>query len=479
MANPQTLPEALNAPTTHSLPVFRQVGTVLSQGLVNVTWSPLCRTARASILSYLSKVETGHLTIVASDETWSFGGSCSAFPDLKATLVVKSESFWIRVAVFTDIGLAEAFIFDDVDCDNLSALLKSRPPQILIINRGQLGQITSLARPLASLLRSLTVFNFTGAITNSRANISSHYDIGNIMFSAYLSKDMNYSSAIFRNFSEDLQGNVSERETLEEAQLRKMKVILRKANIQKGDKVLEIGTGWGSLAILVAQTVECTVVTITLSTEQTLLAQQRVSEAGLSERISIHNMDFRECLDRAEWKGAFDKFISIEMMEHVGKDYMREYWNVVNWAINGKTGVGVVQCITLPEARSPSYDTGIDFIQKWSMCFLTFVFIFDENVEATDGRLIVDSVHNIGPHYARTLREWRKNFVKNWDDIISVALTAKYQLREQELKEFQRKWLYYFDYCEAGFATRTLGDHCITFTREGNVAFGCGYEIWD
>ncbi|KIJ35044.1 hypothetical protein M422DRAFT_181217, partial [Sphaerobolus stellatus SS14] len=123
------------------------------------------------------------------------------------------------------------------------------------------------------------------------------------------------------------------------------------ANIQKGDKVLEIRTGWGSLAILAAQKAECTVVTITLSTEQTLLAQQRVSEAGLSERISIHNMDFREYLGRPEWKGAFDKFISIEMMEYVGKNYMREYWNVVNWAINGKTGVGVVQCIALPEAR--------------------------------------------------------------------------------------------------------------------------------
>jgi cyclopropane-fatty-acyl-phospholipid synthase len=112
-----------------------------------------------------------------------------------------------------------------------------------------------------------------------------------------------------------------------------------------------LGTGWASLAILAAQTAECTVVTITLSENQTVLARQKIAEAGLSDRITVHTMDFRECLDRPEWKGSFDKFISVEMMEHVGKDYMKDYWHVVDWALKEGTGVGVIQCITMPEAR--------------------------------------------------------------------------------------------------------------------------------
>jgi cyclopropane-fatty-acyl-phospholipid synthase len=143
------------------------------------------------------------------------------------------------------------------------------------------------------------------------------------------------------------------------------------------------GTGWGCLAILAAKTFNCTVETVTLSSNQAALARKRIAEAGLSDRITVYCMDFRECKLKPEWAGSFDKFISIEMIEHVGKDFFIEYWAVADWALKPDTGVGVVQGISIPEARttaifafliSPSitfvsgvtsYDASVDFAQKW------------------------------------------------------------------------------------------------------------------
>jgi len=338
---------------------------------------------------------------------------------------------------------------------------------------------------LASVLsrgRSLTGSKFIGSLGNSRANISAHYDLGNTMFSAFLSEDMNYSSAIFKNYNEDQDSTVAERESLEDAQIRKVRLILKKANILPGQRVLEIGTGWGCLAILAAKTFNCTVDTVTLSSNQAALARERIEEAKLSDRITVHCMDFRECKLKPEWAGSFDKFISIEMIEHVGKDFFNEYWAVADWALNPDTGVGVVQGITIPEARVAAYDVSIDFAQKWIFpggYLPSFSFWVQSLNEGSAGRLVVDSVLNIGPHYARTLREWKHRFLANWESIVAKALVEQYQLDAKALDIFQRKWIYYFDYCEAAFKTRTLGDHIVTFTREGHVAFGCDVDVHD
>ncbi|KAJ7138186.1 CFS1-like protein [Mycena epipterygia] len=382
----------------------------------------------------------------------------------------------MRVALFTDLGLAEAFMYGDVDCEDVSSLI-----QILIANRRELaaGTDTLLASVLAKG-RTLTSNKFIGSLANSRANISAHYDLGNTMFSAYLSEDMNYSSAIFKDFNEDLDPTVSVRESLEDAQIRKVKLILKKARILPGQRVLEIGTGWGCLAIFAAKTFDCTVETVTLSSNQADLARQRIADAGLADRITVHCMDFRECRRMPEWAGSFDKFISIEMIEHVGKDFFTEYWAVADWALKRDTGVGVVQGISIPEARVPAYDASVDFAQKWVFFpggyLPSFSFLVQTLNKGSGGRLIIDSVLNIGPHYARTLREWKRRFCTNWEGIVKKALVAEYGLDEEGLEIFRRKWIC-ADYCEAAFKTRTLGDHILTFTREGNVAFGCDVEV--
>ncbi|KAJ7058925.1 CFS1-like protein [Mycena amicta] len=382
----------------------------------------------------------------------------------------------MRVALFTDLGLAEAFMFGDVDCEDISSLI-----QILVANRPALMTATNTL--LASMLskgRALTSNKFIGSLANSRANISAHYDLGNTMFSSFLSADMNYSCAIFKDFNEDLDSSVSVRESLEDAQLRKVRLILKKANILPGQRVLEIGTGWGCLSILAAKSFDCTIDTVTLSSNQADLARERIAEAGFTDRITVHCMDFRECRSKPEWAGAFDKFISIEMIEHVGKDFFEEYWAVADWALKPETGVGVVQGITMPEARVASYDASVDFAQKWVIFpggyLPSFSYWIATLNSGSNGRFVVDSVHNIGPHYARTLREWKRRFIANWDGVVKKALVAQYQLDDKGLEIFRRKWICH-DYCEAGFKTRVLGDHIVTFTREGNMGFCCDLDI--
>ncbi|KAJ7627815.1 CFS1-like protein [Mycena polygramma] len=388
----------------------------------------------------------------------------------------------MRVALFTDLGLAEAFMYGDVDCEDTSTLI-----QILIANRRELtaGTDTMLASVLAKG-RALTSSKFIGSLANSRANISAHYDLGNTLFSAFLSEDMNYSSAIFQDLNEDLNPAVSICESLEDAQIRKVKLVLKKAKILPGQRVLEIGTGWGCLSILAAKTFNCTVETVTLSSNQAAMARKRIEDAKLSDRITVHCMDFRECKLKPEWAGSFDKFISVEMIEHVGNKFFTEYWAVADWALKSDTGVGVVQGISIPEARVGSYNANVDFVQKWVIFpggyLPSFSFIVQTLNEGSAGRLVVDSVLNIGPHYARTLREWKRRFLANWEGIVAKALIEQYNLDAKGLDIFKRKWIcannvHSSDYCEAAFKTRTLGDHLVTFTREGNIAFGCDVEF--
>ena len=193
---------------------------------------------------------------------------------------------------------------------------------------------------------------------------------------------MTYSCAIFEDLDGDLKNSTHDRgswsggealerigadrvfpaspSTLHQAQLRKLRHIISKADIRPGHRVLEIGSGWGSLAIEAVRLTGCTVDTITLSVHQQALAQQRIQEAGFDDKIKVHLMDYRQMPD--EWAGAFDRFVSIEMLEEVGKEFLNEYWKVVDWALKRKGGVGVVQVITIPEARESA----------WAACALVF-----------------------------------------------------------------------------------------------------------
>ncbi|KAK7038374.1 CFS1-like protein [Favolaschia claudopus] len=509
MPTPHSSTQLLKTPTTHSpYSLFRILDSFWScfaEVLTSAGSRVLNPIAESTVLNALTSITTGKITLITNPSspestTHRFGDPSAA--DLEVTIRVNSAAFYTRIALFTDLGLAEAFMFGDIDCDDISTLI-----QILILNRPTLThQTSSLLASALSHGRHLTSTKFLGTLTNSRANISAHYDLGNTMFKAFLSQDMNYSSAIFKDYNEDLNPIPikTTRESLEDAQLRKVRLVLKKANIQPGQCVFEIGTGWASLAILAAKTFDCTIHTLTLSSNQAALARTLIEHAELSDKITVHCMDFRSFpVAFPALAGTFDRFISVEMIEHVGKDFLNEYWRVADWALKEGTGRGVVQGITLPESRVASYNAGVDFIQKWVrlygiLCTPPLIDLFqssDRRVifpggylpsltllvgslnSGSQSRLIVDSVLNIGPHYARTLREWKRNFLENWEGVIAKALVEEYNLDAEELEVFRRKWIYYFDYCEAGFKTRTLGDHIITFTREGNIEFGCDIEV--
>ncbi|KAF7296434.1 CFS1-like protein [Mycena chlorophos] len=476
--------QLLSTSTTHSrYSLFRVLDgawAAFTESLTGAGMRTLYPLAKSSILTLLGRISSGRLTVYTSPtEPPLHFGACDAPEALRATLTVRSDAFWMRVALFTDLGLSEAFMFGDVDCDDVSALI-----QILIANRRVLTGADADGY-LASILargRALTNNRFIGSLANSKANISAHYDLGNTMcasslfhlppsrvispahlsrpasamrfacerwtsgpdslaacrqFSSFLSSDMNYSSAVFLDFNQDLDKRIApeDRETLYDAQMRKLRLILGKANIQPGQRLLEIAA----------------------------LARERICAAGLASQITVHVMDFRQARDKPEWKGAFDRFVSVEMVEHVGKAFFEEYW----------------AGITIPEGRVKGYEDSVDFIQKWIFpggYLPNVTMMINTLTQGTEGRLLIDSVLNIGPHYARTLREWKARFLASWDGTVKKALREAYSLDEQGLEIFKRKWIYYFDYCEAGFKTRTLGDHILTFTREGNVEFGCDVD---
>ncbi|KAI9058495.1 cyclopropane-fatty-acyl-phospholipid synthase [Trametes sanguinea] len=501
--------------------------------------SPLYVTAEKAATSLLKSISNGSLIIHTPSRTYCFGEQTGHTPrGPVAELTVRDAVFWVRLCAMGDLGFAESYMYGEIDCEDLVKVFL-----VFLKNREQLSTIdSSLFSRLVSRMPQLGLTaHIVNTVANARKNISAHYDISNDMFMGFLSKDMTYSCAIFPDLDGDLrpsssqssprphtpaltgastpstlagsedgqpkefafdalrlfpspdlacrpvQGHVERRRSddpLEAAQYRKLHHIIQKADIRPGHRVLEIGSGWGALAILVTSTIpDTTVDTLTLSTQQAALARARADAAGVGDRVRVHLMDYRNM--PAEWEGAFDRMVSVEMVEAVGKEYLETYWAKIDWALNQDHGVGVVQGITIPEARFEQYTREVDFIRKWVLFpggFLpTLTFLVETLTRGSRGRLVVDAVSNIGPHYARTLREWRRRFEARFEDTIVPALRAEYpgvmglddEKARAEIEVFRRKWIYYYCYCEVGFTTRRLGDHIITFTREGNVEYGC------
>ena len=215
--------------------------------------------------------------------------------------------------------------------------------KIFILNRKHMstGTLTSsINTSVSALLRK------TNTLANARLHIAAHYDISNSMFAAFLSTDMTYSCAIFRPLSDPLYST----ESLEEAQDRKLARFITNAHIKSGDRVLEIGTGWGSFAMKAVRETGCQVVSLTLSREQQILAEERIREAGLEDQIEVRLCDYRNM--HVPEEGPFDKIVSIEMLEAVGKEFWEVYFACVDKLLKRDGGIAVFQCITIPEAVS-------------------------------------------------------------------------------------------------------------------------------
>lgn len=274
---------------------------------------------------------------------------------------------------------------------------------MFIINRHNLTELDTSASRIFSSLQYLMNSRFVNSISNAISNISAHYDISNDMFETFLSKDMTYSCAIFGSQEGGLDGDLRQRQSktqlaktkssesiattstvvsnaedaepldlvdpmpsisarvqeidtiddLERAQYRKLQSIIQRARIRKNDRVLEIGSGWGSFAIEAVRTCGCYVDTLTLSVEQAKLARARIAEAGYSDRITVHLLDYRKL--PSDWQNRFDRVVSIEMIEAVGLEYLETYFSTIDFALKKDVGLGVFQVITMPESRFERY----------------------------------------------------------------------------------------------------------------------------
>ena len=276
-------------------------------------------------------------------------------------------------------------------------------------------------------------------MSNALLNISAHYDISNEMFAAFLSKDMTYSCPIWKPKSELRE---KEEESLEDAQMRKLDRFIDNAKIKPTDHVLEIGTGWGSFAIRAVQRTGCRITSLTLSCEQKELAEKRIADHGLTDNIEILLCDYRALPMPNE--GPYDKVVSIEMLEAVGREFLKTYFECIHKLLKPEGGIAVFQCITMPEARYEAYAKGDDFIRKYIFPgghLPTVSQLVRSIEEGSRGSFVVNSIENIGPHYAKTLRIWKDNFMNNFDTRIRPALLAEHEgMNNADALLFKRKW---------------------------------------
>uniref|UniRef100_A0A5B6YSM5 Amine oxidase domain-containing protein n=1 Tax=Davidia involucrata TaxID=16924 RepID=A0A5B6YSM5_DAVIN len=409
-------------------------------------------------------VSTGCLILLEEGGTiFTFEGTKRRSP-LKIYLKVHNPQFYWKVATQADLGLADAYINGDVSFfDKNEGLLNLF--MIFIANRDQKTSVSRLNNkrgwwtPLlftAGIASAKYFFQHVSrqnTLTQARRNISRHYDLSNELFALFLDETMTYSCAIFKTEGEDLKV----------AQLRKISLLIEKARIDKKHEILEIGCGWGSLAIEVVKRTGCKYTGITLSEEQLRFAEMKVKEAGLQEHIRFLLCDYRQLPDTYK----YDRIISCEMIEAVGHEYFEEFFGCCE-SVLAEEGLLVLQFISIPDERYDEYRRSSDFIKEYifpggclpSLSRLT-------TAMAAASRLCVEHLENIGIHYYQTLRCWRKNFMEKQSKILELGFNEK----------FIRTWEYYFDYSAAGFKSHTLGNYQIVFSRPGNVtAFADPYK---
>lgn len=446
----------------------------------SIAWPPMLWASRGAILALLKNIQVGSLQIRDTDGTLTICGSPrradseaekkDVYTIPHSEIEVLNDLFWVRLLLFADMGFAESYMLGEFSCSDITAFFK-----LFIVNRKYLSNGTTLTSNISGKVAGL--IRKTNTLDNARLNISAHYDISNDMFAAFLSPDMTYSCPIWLPKSDPH----SVHETLEQAQYRKLCRFVTNARIKSTDHVLEIGTGWGSFAILAAEKTGCRVTSLTLSEEQKRLAEERIRKAGFQDKIKVMICDYRSLPVRSE-KDKYEKIISIEMLEAVGAEYLETYFRCVDRLLKSDGGVAVFQCITMPESRYEAYSKSDDFIRRYIFPgghLPTTTQLLDSIRAGSSSKtqpptLIPESVENIGPHYAKTLRLWRQNFMQNFNTKIKPALIAEHaengkKMSEEDVELFKRKWEYYFSYCEAGFATKTLGDVIITVGREGAV----------
>lgn len=395
----------------------------------------LQRTGRNALLGRLAQLKHGEIAVVEGEQLHRFGKLTPQCP-LSARVEVMHPQFWADAAFGGTTGAGEAYIHGHWRSDDLVALVR-----IMVLNREIMqsmeGGLAALTAPLRRILHWLNRNSKDG----SRRNIAAHYDLGNDFFQLFLDDTMAYSCGIF----------TAPEATLQEASLAKFEAVCRKLQLKPTDRLVEIGTGWGGLAIHAARKYGCRVTTTTISKQQYEFAKERVAAAGLGDRIELRLDDYRDLT------GRYDKLVSIEMIEAVGPQYLDTYIAKCASLLEAD-GAMLIQAITLQDQIYDDALKGVDFIQRFVFpgSFIPCVTAIANAVtRATDMK--VSHLEDIGPHYATTLRKWRENFFANLGRVRALGYP----------EEFIRLWDYYLCYCEGGFAERQLGDVHMLMVKPG------------
>ena len=386
----------------------------------SISW--IDKMTRKLLLDYLGKMTQASLTI--NDELGHvvLGNKQS---NLEAVVEINNMEAYRKILFGGGIGASEAYVAGWWTSPNLTKVI-----QVLGREQGVLDRVENRFSKVIQFFDLLNHKRNKNTEQGSKKNILAHYDLGNDMYKTFLDKEMLYSSAIYPH----------KEANLEEAQLFKLHTICERLELKKGETLLEIGTGWGALAIYAAKYYGVKVTTTTISDAQYDYAEQKVKESGLEDSITLLKQDYRTL------EGQYDKLVSIEMIEAVGHEYLSTFFNVCSRHLKPE-GKMLIQAITISDQRYDSYRKSVDFIQRYIFpggCLPSVSVMANKVAQNTD--MVITSLHDIGLDYAKTLRHWYERF----DDANSDLKQMGYG------DDFIRLWQFYLCYCEGGFLERKI-----------------------
>ena len=394
-----------------------------------------------------TKMKNGSLKIRIreTNQTFEFGGGNKELVD--AYIEVVDQEFFKRLALHTDLGLAESYLDGQWETDNINNVIKFfilnlEDTEVLSGSKGALSiplKLMNIGSRIGHVLRDNT-------IKNSRKNIVEHYDLSNELYKEFLDPSLTYSCGLF----------TSQETTLEQAQIAKYKRLCDQLKLNEDDILLEVGSGWGSLSIFAAENYGCQVKTFTISDEQYNLAKQRISESKAAHLITIEILDYRKI--HQKYGKIFTKAISIEMVEAVGDKFMETYAKAIDDCLKPE-GLFAIQAITSPNSRYDEMKNSVDFIQKhiFPGSQLPSVHKLSDSFFKM-GQFDIVNLYDFGSDYARTLDLWQVKFNERYDSIEKLGFDQR----------FKRKWNYYFSYCSAAFAMKNISVVQILFSKPNN-----------
>jgi len=396
---------------------------------------------RALVLKHIGKMIRGKLTIQDQGSIQVFGGSNaqisdgdrgdnsgdSVGSDICAHIVVENPATYSAIALNGVVGAAEAYMEGYWTTPDLVSVIR-----FFVSNLSQLKDMDG-ERNLSNKLALGLLERFTrNSIPRAKENISAHYDLGNDFFELFLDPTMMYSAALFKD---------DENKSLEQASEAKLDQLCEMLQLKPDDHLLEIGTGWGGMALHAVKNYGCRVTTTTLSERQMEYTKKQVAKHGLEDRITVLLNDYRELT------GTYDKLVSIEMIEAVGHQYFSNYFSKCSSLLK-PDGLMALQAITISDQRYDQAKKSVDFIQRYIFpggCLPSLSVIAEHTAKDTDMTMI--GLEDLTRDYALTLKQWRMSFTENIERVRALGFN----------EQFIRMWMYYLCYCEGGFRERVIG----------------------